>query len=88
MHLSGLRILEIHSYIHALTNLKFHVGFFNAFLLRFRKVLFKNSLFKCSRRVYYAPFAVLRYISVFVQLSQTTSAYNNLRPNEGKIYYF
>ena len=62
MHLSGLRILEIHSYIHALTNLKFHVGFFNAFLLRFRKVLLKNNLFKCSRRAYYAPFAVLRYI--------------------------
>ena len=34
MPLSGLRILEIHSYIHALPNLawKLHVGFFNAFL--------------------------------------------------------
>ena len=43
-------------------NLKFHVGFFNAFLLCFRKVLYKNSPLKCSRRAYYAPFAVLRYI--------------------------
>ena len=44
-------------------NLKFHVGFFNAFLLCFRKVLYKNSPLKCSRRAYYVPFAVLRYIS-------------------------
>ena len=43
-------------------NLKFHIGFFNAFLLCFRKVLYKNSPLKCSRRAYYAPFAVLRYI--------------------------
>ena len=43
-------------------NLKFHVGFFNAFLLCFRKVLYKNSPLKCSWRAYYAPFAVLRYI--------------------------
>ena len=43
-------------------NLKFHVGFFNAFLLRFRQVLYKNSLLKCSWRAYYALFAVLRYI--------------------------
>ena len=31
----------------------------------FRKALYKNSLLKCSRRVYYAPFAVLRYIFTF-----------------------
>ena len=43
-------------------NLKFHVGFFNAFLLCFRKVLYKNSPLKCSRRAYYAPFVVLMYI--------------------------
>ena len=43
-------------------NFKFHVGFFNAFLLCFRKVLYKSSPLKCSRRAYYAPFAVLRYI--------------------------
>ena len=46
-------------------NLKFHVGFFNAFLLCFRKVLYKNSPLKCSWRAYYAPFAVLRYIYIF-----------------------
>ena len=47
-------------------NLKFHVGFFNAFLLCFRKLLYKNSPLKCSRRAYYAPFAVLRYIFNFL----------------------
>ena len=65
MPLSGLRILEIPLYTCIAKfrwNLKFHVGFFNAFFLRFRKVLYKNSLLKCSRRAYYAPFAVLRYI--------------------------
>ena len=42
-------------------NFKFDFGFFNVFF--FRKVLYKNSPLKCSWRAYYAPFAVLRYIS-------------------------
>ena len=48
-------------------NLKFDVGFFNAFL--FRKVLNKNSLLKCSWRAYYAPFAVLRYIFILTSIT-------------------
>ena len=63
--------LALHSSIHFLHfppscidkfswNLKFDVGFFNAF--PFRKILYKYSLLKCSWRAYYAPFAVLRYI--------------------------
>ena len=42
-------------------NFEFDFSFVNAFLLEI-KVLFKNSLLKCSWRAYYAPFAVLRYI--------------------------
>ena len=40
--------------------LKFDIASFNAFF--FTKVLYKNSLLKCSWRAYYAPFMVLRYI--------------------------
>ena len=66
MSLSGLRILEIHSYIHALTNLAEIKNFMLVSLMRFFYVLekycTKNRSLKCSRRAYYAPFAVLRYI--------------------------
>ena len=64
MPLSGLTgNTQLYTCIDKFTwNLKFHVGFFNAFLLCFRKVLYKNSPLKCSRLAYYAPFAVLRYI--------------------------
>ena len=64
MPLSGLTVnTQLYTCIDKFSwNLKFHVGFFNAFLLCFRKVLYKNSPLKCSRRAYYAPFAVLRYI--------------------------
>ena len=64
MPLSGLTgNTQLYTCIDKLSwNLKFHVGFFNAFLLCFRKVLYKNSPLQCSRRAYYAPFTVLRYI--------------------------
>ena len=42
-------------------NFKFDLGFFNVFLIE--KSYIKNSPLKCSWRLYYAPFAVLRYIS-------------------------
>ena len=69
MPLSGLTgNTQLYTCIDKFTwNLKFHVGFFNVFLLCFRKVLYKNSPLKCSWRAYYAPFAVLRYILSLLQ---------------------
>ena len=44
--------------------LKFKIWSWFLKCVSFRKVLYKNSLLKCSWWAYYAPFAVLRYISL------------------------
>ena len=56
-------------------NCKFDFCFFNAFLLEKR---YKRSLLKCSWRAYYAPFAVLRYIS-FILLNFLHVKWNSTR---------
>ena len=48
------------SYMHWQLSWKFNLTFVSLMGF-FRKVLYKNSLLKCSWRAYYAPFAVLRY---------------------------
>ena len=78
MPLLGLRILEMHSFLHCSLScssymywqiyLKLKISCWFLLCVSFRKVLYKNNLLKCSWRAYYAPFAVLMYISYSIRI--------------------